>query len=335
MQKKRMLLILLLCNSIYCQIINIPDPNFKAILLEADYDNSIAGTGLLSNLLLIKIDQNDDGEIEVSEVQNISYLLIPTSNISDLTGIEYFSNLRYFFCFQNNLTTLDNITELTQIERIFCNQNQITSLNLSNFSQLRTLGCWNNQITSLDFSNNPALEIVYCENNLISTLDFTANPLFNDLGCKNSPNLTTLKINNGAEQLFGAQTLYNQCWTNCPNLTTICADDNEISALQSYLIGCGITQPITITRDCSLGVIDEYGKDDVIVFPNPSTGIFTINTKKEAVFEVYNLLGKIILKQDVFSNLDTIIDLSNYNNGIYFLKIMGDITCETVKIIKR
>ncbi len=62
--KKYLLLLLLASFSVEAQIVNIPDANFKAKLLEASPSNTIAQNASNQN---IKIDVNDDGEIQESE----------------------------------------------------------------------------------------------------------------------------------------------------------------------------------------------------------------------------------------------------------------------------
>jgi hypothetical protein len=58
------------------------------------------------------------------------------------------------------------------------------------------------------------------------------------------------------------------------------------------------------------------------VFPNPSTGIFTIQTDKtsQSHIDIYNELGLKLFSSTVTEN-QTIIDLSAYNNGFYFVQL--------------
>jgi lysyl endopeptidase len=74
-----------------------------------------------------------------------------------------------------------------------------------------------------------------------------------------------------------------------------------------------------------------------MIVPNPSDGIFniitTFNEKQNIKFEVMNTLGQVLNSgefQNVMSNYLT-INLSNYQNGIYFLKI----TNGTETLVKR
>ena len=311
----------------------MPDANFKANLLAANGTTfTIAASGTYPSFSHRAIDSNHDGEIQYSEAEAITYLLVMSSNIADLTGIEAFINLTSLECSYNSLAAV-NLTQLTHLEHFNCYQNHITSLDLSNLPNLKMIFCAGNLISTLDFSNNPLLEKVFCYNNQISSLDFSNNPLFNELDCKNNLDLSSIKIKNGAMQLFGAQTYYNLCWTGT-SLNTICADANEINALQTFLLNCGInTNNINISSNCALST-ENYKNttEDIRFFSNAGTGFYTIHIKNDAKLEIYDFLGKKMLRQEVFNNLDNIIDLSFCANGIYFAKISS--TNNEIKIIK-
>ena len=77
-------------NSLFGQIINFEDVNFKNKLLEASTSNNIA-IDLFGNA--INIDINNNNEIEVNEVVNIGELNLNDANITFLNEIILFSNL--------------------------------------------------------------------------------------------------------------------------------------------------------------------------------------------------------------------------------------------------
>lgn len=325
---KRFYLILFIFSFCFsnAQIIHFNDTNFKTKLLQSSSTTNIANDCTL--LDYYKIDTNNDGEIQVNEAQAVCRLIIPASNISDLTGIEYFTNLTFLICAQNNLSSLD-LSQLTQLEQLACYQNNISTLNLSSLTHLQQLFCYQNQITSLDFNQNPELTRVYCGNNQISSLDFSANPLFNDLGCRNNQ-LTSLNIKNGTTQLFGSQTVFNECWTGNPNLTTICADTAEIPALQSFMSACGVnTSGMVINSSCSMGVENHALLYYVTIAPNPSSGVFEVEFANNIVAKtsiiICNVLGQEVLSLDCARDDKTVkLDLSDYPSGVYLVKIIGD-----------
>lgn len=332
-----------LCNS---QIINFPDSNFKARLLAANTLNGYACIGSsMNDCIPGVIDTNNNGEIETSEAEAVVILFLSSSNISDLTGIEYFSNLERLDCaFNPNLASIDlsaltslkklqvrnnqlnslNLTGLNQLEELSCQNNQLTSLDINEQTQLEWLLCEGNQISSLNFSNNPALQRVYCGNNLLTTLDFGTNPQLFDLGCQNNPNLASINIKNGMTQVFGAGTLYNQCWNNLPSLNYICADDNEVQSLQSFLSGCEVTQNVTIDSSCPLGV-NEFNNESFVVYPNPSSGkvYFSSGAGKITKAWVVNGLGQEVVKPFDCVDGELSVDLSGLSAGVYFIKMAG------------
>jgi Leucine-rich repeat (LRR) protein len=103
--KAKILSFLMLCSTfIFAQIVNIPDANFKAKLLQASPTNKIA-KDLTGNYF--KIDANGNGEIEVSEAEKVTYLYVIDSSISSLEGILSFKNLQTLYCSENKLTSLN------------------------------------------------------------------------------------------------------------------------------------------------------------------------------------------------------------------------------------
>ena len=77
---------------------------------------------------------------------------------------------------------------------------------------------------------------------------------------------------------------------------------------------------------------------NVVVYPNPSKGIFTIslgNLQPETI-EVYDVMGKLIMKNNAISvtNFQTSIDLSAVAQGIYFIKISANGQNSVKRIVK-
>lgn len=151
------------------QIINIPDANFKYQLVLAD-EGSVTASDASNNH--IKIDTNNNGEIEVSEALTVYSLDVSSSNIASMTGIEAFTNLTSLRCFSNVLTSLD-VTNLVNLTYLSCSDNNITALNTGVLTQLTELSCHNNAIGSLDLSNSPGITRLFCYNNQLTNLNLT------------------------------------------------------------------------------------------------------------------------------------------------------------------
>lgn len=65
-------------------------------------------------------------------------------------------------------------------------------------------------------------------------------------------------------------------------------------------------------------------ENSINVFPNPSNGVFNVlvNTPYDRL-TVTDISGRVIITQDKAANSTTSIDLSSYDNGIYFIEIMS------------
>lgn len=65
------------------------------------------------------------------------------------------------------------------------------------------------------------------------------------------------------------------------------------------------------------------------VYPNPSTGIFYINTEETPLIEVFNITGKSLIRK-----YDKSVDLSPYTNGVYFIKTSIGASSTLTKVLK-
>lgn len=87
-----------------------------------------------------------------------------------------------------------------------------------------------------------------------------------------------------------------------------------------------------------LNVSDLESKSSFTIFPNPSKSIITIdlNTSTSSLtFEVFNILGKQIDKQQFTNTNTTQVDVSNWSNGLYLIKISNGNSIETKRFIKQ
>lgn len=244
--KKITLFILLLTGVVQSQIVNIPDVNFKTKLLQASATNNIAGS--------LKVDTNDNGEIEESEALQITMLNVNYSNISDLTGIQSFANLQNLHCAYNSLTTL-NVSGMISLFDLTCNHNSLTSLNISNSTALTDIFCNNNQLTFIDLSDvSSTLFNLNCSNNLISYFN-VPNPItILEMNCGNNQitylDLSNIKLSSSLVTFYGnpieiivaknnfiESSNFVSSFNGINTLKFICADDNEVTLINNQLAG--------------------------------------------------------------------------------------------------
>lgn len=96
---------------------------------------------------------------------------------------------------------------------------------------------------------------------------------------------------------------------------------------------------ITFGADLTTGVNEEALTSSVAVYPNPTSGVITLNINdnagKKAVVTVYSITGSLVSSNTYQGNVaNEKIDLSAYGNGIYFMTINSDNKVITKKIVK-
>jgi len=212
----------------------------------------------------------------------------------------------------NTITKLDisgiDIADLTGIEY---------------FEVLSELDCSDNNLTTLNLSKNTALSILLCKFNMITSLDLTQNFVLKELSCSNN-DLTNLNVKIGNNYIditfFDAK--------NNPNLTCIEVDDESYSTV-NWL---NIDSQSTFSENCGALAIDEYLNANIIVYPNPTTSLVSVDHEQFIDLEsikIFDMLGRQLQQT---KNND--VDLSNFKSGIYFIKINTDKGTLSKKIIK-
>jgi len=257
------------------QIINFPDANFKTKLLAASPSNTIASIHVWppindQTIIYVKIDANNNGEIEVSEAAAIFSLNVSGSNISSLIGIEYFSGLNDLNCSNNHLNSIvyGSIFQIT----LNCSNNQLTSFDFSNFNYPLFLNCANNLITSFDFStlqyalslscsNNPLTSIetgsyhglisLGCSNTTATIIDISGNNGCEYFTCNNNNNLTALLIKDAVDVDADMGDMWSSFdFANNPNLHYLCVSENRITTAQNRVNQYGYTNCV-VNSYCS------------------------------------------------------------------------------------
>ena len=193
MKSKNLIPLLLIVFSINCfsQTINIPDIEFKKILV--------------SNK---KINTNNDKEI--SQLEAKSYkdsVLVSSLNIESLLGIEYFINIHYLDCSYNSLTSLD-LTKNIELKSLYCIGNQLTELNLNFNNKLEEVSCESNELTHLDLSSQNNLTYLNCDKNQLTNLDLRNKKELTNVSCEFN-NLTILNLL-GSIKLENLRTTFNE-----------------------------------------------------------------------------------------------------------------------------
>ncbi|WP_163410959.1 DUF7619 domain-containing protein [Flavobacterium ajazii] len=268
--KKIYFLVLALCffNSLSAQVINFPDAKLKAKLLSAVNGNTVPvasvqyfNPGYPS--YYNGIDTNNDGEIQISEALLIKSLDISNANITDLTGLSYFSNLHTLFCHNNKISNLSEVNAIPGLVQFQMNYNTgLSQIDLSNLINLKTLTCISDKLTLLNVSNNVSLESISCQDNKLTSLDVSNCPnlkwlvsFYNQLQFLNIKNGNTnnwvkLDIHNGERYL-----------------KYVCSDEEDVSLVQkktSNLPNCHVNTYCNFTPGGTFYTIEGNQKLDFL-----------------------------------------------------------------------
>ena len=152
---------------------NFPDENFRDYVAE-------------------EWDKNHDKYFSPREIANAKWISCDNKEISNLKGIEFFTNIWLLECYYNNLTTID-LSHNKNLSYINCHHNQLNELDVSGLPLLETFYCGHNALPSIDVSKNEKLEDFDCQDNHLDTLDVSQNKELVKLSCGTN-NLTELDV---------------------------------------------------------------------------------------------------------------------------------------------
>jgi hypothetical protein len=302
------------------QMTSIPGANFEQALIDLGFDSGVV-----------------DGSVPTANIDTVSLLQIWGYNISDLTGIEDFSNLTSLSCMSNQLTSIDvsqnaalitlscgdnqltslDVSQNIALQNLACEANELTNLDVTQNVELLQLICYNNQLTSLDVSYNNELEYLICQGNQLASLDVSQSIDLAFLDCSSNQiisldvsqnivlsklwcgygELSCLSVKNGNNSNF-----INFNAAGSPNLNCIEVDDVAWSTVSWTGVDGGASFSANCNSACSSTVVGINESDIISVFslyPNPASNNINIDFENEE--ETVNLQVVNIHGQTIFS----------------------------------
>ena len=186
-------------------------------------------------------------------IEAVTSLNIKEKNLTDISGIEYFTNLTNLDCSYNQLTELpvgnltnlksldcsDNqltalpVENLTNLTLLYCSNNQLTALPVEKLTQLTNLRCNNNQLTAMPVEKLSQLAVLYCDNNQLTELPVGNLTELTVLNCDNNQ-LTALPVGNLTllEKLnCGTNLLTELDIEKLTQLTSLYCNNNQLTEL--------------------------------------------------------------------------------------------------------
>ena len=177
-------------------------------------------------------DTDNDSTLSEAECAAVTKIEVDELGITDLTGIEFFTNLKWLSCDKNNLSSLD-ISQNTALTYLDCSENPLGNLDVSANTALQMLFCLKSELDVLDVSANPNLKTLWCSINHLSVLDVSANPNLTILECGMN-DLSTLDVsqNMALTQLMCDNNHFNDLdISHNPALEILWCQGNNLSTL--------------------------------------------------------------------------------------------------------
>lgn len=262
------LLVLALSNTTaYSQYVTIPDPKLTEALIE------------------FGVDTNDDNFISFEEAEAIHSLSL-FNKITDMTGIEAFTNLEYLdLCNLAMETPLNKITSLDvsgnlSLEFLDCSYNLLDTLIIGNNDKLVELNFTANFLSHIDLSGCPNLLTLWCIGNPLEELDISA-----------STKLEAIYI----EEISGPFTVYVWTLPYPPGGLTIYGLDTEVQYID-------IRQPrVTLINEyvCLPGFIEFSSDEDGTAYLLDSDNINSIDEIRTACLDSTEVTAGVPLNFDL------------------------------------
>ena len=338
------------------QNVNIPDANFKAILV-AD----------------ASINTNQDQEIQMSEAAAYSdYLDVSASDIADLTGIEAFTALEQINCGSNTMTSLDfsqntaltdiesfanlnldtinltqnaslqtldirscttltniNVTQNTGLTELYANGTPISKLDVSNNLSLERLQLASNDLASLDVTQNTELDYLYVRDSPLTMLDVSQNTLLGVLDITNS-SIQSLDISQNTAltvlEAMGNDLIYLNAangenasivrFVTTFNLNLDCIQVDDPTYSEANWRST-VDSTSSFSTECAVGIDENTVSNDILIYPNPVTSILNIDGGAEIQnVQILNAAGQYVL-----STIESRISIEYLEAGFYTLII--------------
>ena len=157
------------------EIVSIPDMNLRAVVedsLGKASGETVTRTEMATLTRFAAVNANISDLTGLEFATNLTELLLVNNSISDLSPLSGLINLQRLAFVNNSISDLTPLSNLTNLQGLFLENNSISDLTpLSNLTNLEWLDLENNSIVDISpLSNLTNLQRLYLDNNSISDL---------------------------------------------------------------------------------------------------------------------------------------------------------------------
>ena len=269
-------------------------------------DSNLAGV-LYSNYLNV-IDQDMDGIISFAEAGAYNGTLdFSNQGITDVTGLQAFTGATEINVSGNAISDLSPLFQTNAVIISKASGNQKTTASLAPTS-LQVLNCSNNSLINLDVSSISTLTTLDCSNNQLVYLNV-----------QNNANLITFDATTNDSGL-------------CINVDSPSDANAGLNPYTSWAKDGSATYSDSCTP--ALGIPENRLAQLISMYPNPSHGKITIDTKETINYRILSLQGQEIMQGNLSLGIHD-LDISSLSKGLYLLNFESLKGKMTKKLIKQ
>lgn len=265
---------------------------FLSVLFGNAQNISISDVNFEQALISRGIDQGTpDGVINSASALNVTHLDVSNSNITNLTGIEAFTNLVSLDASNNKLQAA-NFSQNGSLQELILHNNELQSVDVSANTQLQKLNLYKNQLTHIQLNTNTELTYLAIADNYLTDLDLSANTSIEKVFCQNNQ-LSTLDMSNKP-----AVTLVN---AEKNNISTLSVDNSR--SLKQLVVANNYLTYLNVSTNINLESIN-------VLFNNIETLDLSFNSSLTSAFLANNQLSSLNIRNGNNNNL-TVLRVEN------------------------
>lgn len=231
---------------------------------------------------------NRDDHFSPSEIANAKGIICDNKEISNLKGIEFFTEIWKLDCYYNNLKTID-LSHNKKLSYINCIYNKLEELDVSELPLLEKFACDGNKLQSIDVSENKKLKDFSCKENSLGTLNVSQNTELERLVCGHN-NLTELDVseNKKLKQLWCYENkLSNLDLGNQTELEVLSCGDNPLSVLD---VGANTNLETLLVPETNLTELNISANTKLKVLNVSNTNLTSLDATNNTALETF--IGK-------------------------------------------
>ena len=175
--------------------------------------------------------------------------------------------------------------------------------------------------------------------------ELDSNQHLNDLGSCYSPLLRNIFIKFKSNPLSGGTITGDSCYAPgetaelkaTPNtgysFIGWTENGNKVSSYSDYNFEVNGNRTLVANFESSTGVKNLTSEKGLLIYPNPTNGVFTVKGEKLQIIYILDANGTIIKHLYITDKQHIIVDMRNLQKGIYFVRVISNDKIFTKKVI--